>query len=351
MLRSEYDGGRFSRLYRSNASPSSSARTSVLIPREPGCPMQFKRTRAFRFIAAAIFILFVGAGHYGWAQDLFNGGIASSHRPGARYSLEGQAIEATWSIRQNRLANLSITDRAHQRSIAVPSFFSLRFADGSIVRSEDMHFTVPPELHDLQAKPRVSRYSDGIEGKAFEGVLESDSGDVRVAISLTLRNGSNYLRQFITISAPHRDLAISDVRLIDVRLPNAQVVGTVAGSPIVDQNFFLGFEHPLSSTRMVGDRVVSDLERTLPLPQGQSITYSSVIGVAPTGQMRRAFLTYLERERAHPYRTFLHYNSWYDAGYFTPYDQATAVDRINAFGRELHEKRGVTLDSFLFDDW
>ena len=36
------------------------------------------------------------------------------------------------------------------------------------------------------------------------------------------------------------------------------------------------------------------------------------MGVAPAGQMRRAFLYYLERERAHPYRPFLHYNSWYD---------------------------------------
>jgi hypothetical protein len=66
--------------------------------------------------------------------------------------------------------------------------------------------------------------------------------------------------------------------------------------------------------------------------------------------MRRAFLAYVERERAHPYRTFLHYNTWYDLGFFTPYDQAAAVDRMNTFGRELHEKRGVTLDSALFDD-
>jgi len=35
----------------------------------------------------------------------------------------------------------------------------------------------------------------------------------------------------------------------------------------------------------------------------------------------------VERERAHPYRTFLHYNSWYDLGYFNKFDQAGAVDR------------------------
>jgi hypothetical protein len=66
--------------------------------------------------------------------------------------------------------------------------------------------------------------------------------------------------------------------------------------------------------------------------------------------MRRSFLTYLERERAHPYRAFLHYNSWFDLGYHSPYTQAEALDRIHAIGEELNKKRGVTLDSFLFDD-
>jgi hypothetical protein len=92
------------------------------------------------------------------------------------------------------------------------------------------------------------------------------------------------------------------------------------------------------------------IERTLPLAKGQSVTYSAVIGVAHAGQMRRDFAKYIERERAHPYRPFLHYNSWYDIGYFTPYTEAEALDRIHAFGRELVEKRHVKMDSFLFDD-
>jgi len=66
--------------------------------------------------------------------------------------------------------------------------------------------------------------------------------------------------------------------------------------------------------------------------------------------LRRVFLAYLERERVHPYRPFLHYNSWYDLGYFTPYTENDAVNVINAFGRALVEQRGVVLSSFLFDD-
>jgi len=66
--------------------------------------------------------------------------------------------------------------------------------------------------------------------------------------------------------------------------------------------------------------------------------------------MRRSFLRYVERERAHPYRPFLHYNSWYDLGYFTPYTSDQCVERIYAFGQELSVKRGIKLSSFLFDD-
>ena len=91
-------------------------------------------------------------------------------------------------------------------------------------------------------------------------------------------------------------------------------------------------------------------EEELPLRKGQSVDYSLVIRAAPPRQMRRGFLNYVERERAHPYRTFLHYNTWYDIGFGKPYDAAAVLDVINAFGTELVRKRGVKLDSFLLDD-
>jgi hypothetical protein len=98
-------------------------------------------------------------------------------------------------------------------------------------------------------------------------------------------------------------------------------------------------------------RISCDLDRgEVPIPAGQSLEISSVAGVAETGQLRRSFETYLERERVHPYRPFLHYNSWYDLGYFTPYSEKDAMAVIDAFGRELVQKRGVTMSSFLFDD-
>src|SRR2546423_93031 len=92
------------------------------------------------------------------------------------------------------------------------------------------------------------------------------------------------------------------------------------------------------------------IDRKLPITPGAPGTYSIVFGASPKGQMRRAFLNYLERERAHPYRPFLHYNSWYDIGYGNTFNETECLDSINAFGNELVRKRGVKMDSFLFDD-
>ena len=87
-----------------------------------------------------------------------------------------------------------------------------------------------------------------------------------------------------------------------------------------------------------------------PLQANQSVTYSSVFGAAHPAQLRRDFLKYVELERAHPYRTFLHYNTWYDLGYFDRYNEQGAVEAVNGFGEQLTKQRGVKLDSFLLDD-
>ncbi|MEO7432438.1 MAG: enterotoxin, partial [Dokdonella sp.] len=116
-----------------------------------------------------------------------------------------------------------------------------------------------------------------------------------------------------------------------------------------DERFF-GFEHPMAVSRSIDGHASATLKRVLPLRAGVATDYSAVLGVVPRGQLRRGFQAYLESERATPFRTFLHYNSWYDIGYFTPYTEAEAVNVINAYGRQLVKDRGVKMDSFLFDD-
>ncbi|MCP5527104.1 MAG: ThuA domain-containing protein [Verrucomicrobiales bacterium] len=98
-------------------------------------------------------------------------------------------------------------------------------------------------------------------------------------------------------------------------------------------------------------RVTCRLPRRAPLGQCETLATSFVVGTAPQGQLRRAFLRYLEQERAHPYRTFLHYNSWYDTAW-QPFalNEMNCLEAIELIGKRLVRRHGVVIDAMVFDD-
>ena len=277
-------------------------------------------------------------------------GPATAESHGNSYALSDRVLSADWAVAGGHLTGLTVRDHWNNAVLPLPRPFSILLKDGTILDAASLRADGQPAMAMLEPNADAARAADRLAGWQFSLPLTDAAGQIRITWTLTLRDGGNYMRQGVTILAGSADVPIAEVRMIDATLPGVQVVGAVKGSPIVAGHWFLGFEDPLSISRVDRGRATAVVDRDLPLRAGQSVTYSSVIGITRTGQLRRDFFAYIERERAHPYRTFLHYNSWYDLGYFTPYDEASALDRIRAFGTELHDKRGVTLDSFLFDD-
>ncbi|HVJ08429.1 MAG TPA: enterotoxin [Acidisarcina sp.] len=269
-------------------------------------------------------------------------------------TLANREISGEWQIHDGRLTGVVLhersTARAAGRELQLAGPFSLEMKDGSVLRAADLSLKGTARIEHLTPHPEAARYAERLPGIAVHYRLDDPAGRFQADWALILLQGSSYIRQSLTISAGAKPVDIADIVMIDVRSPKVTLAGIVKGSPLVDGNFFLGFEHPLSQSSVVGDHGVSELQSSVPLGSGLSAEYSAVAGIAPAGQMRRSFQTYLERERAHPYRTFLHYNSWFDIGFFTPYSQQDALNRIQEIGTELNKKRSVTLDSYLFDD-
>lgn len=290
------------------------------------------------------------SGHCAAGQSAHDGRVVAVSGAG-KFALDDGTIGVAIERSGGALRGVVIDDHLHGTKLAIAEPFAILLQNGRVYRGGD--FAVEPggiSVAKLVPTASAARMAERIAGGQIVVPLASRDGALTIEWSLQLRDGSHYVRQIYAIKAGERDVPIAQVQLIDVPLQDAEVSGSVAGSPIVAGNWFLGFEHPMSHSKVTGGRATAWMDRELALKAGQSVTYSSVIGVARAGQMRRDFLAYLERERAHPYRTFLHYNSWYDLGFGNPYDAAGAVDRIDAFGRELTQKRGVKLDSFLFDD-
>ncbi len=264
--------------------------------------------------------------------------------------LGNKMFAARWSLGQGKVAGSELIAHPSEKNIPLSKdLFILKFNDGGILSSSTMRIKDGPRVENLRVAPEASQAVQHHPGQQVVLVFEDSERKLLVTWRGILRDGSNYVRQELLFHTDS-DQPITEVELIDSKAPSARVDGTVKGSPLIMGNFFAGFEHPLSACEVKNKEAVCSIRRELPLRAGQTVTYSSVIGVSPPGQMRRGFLNYIERERARPYRPFLHYNSWYDIGYNNPYDETAALDVIRSFGKELVEKRGVKMDSFLFDD-
>ncbi|MGH9467178.1 MAG: enterotoxin, partial [Terriglobales bacterium] len=229
-----------------------------------------------------------------------------------------------------------------------------RLTSGGQAVGADQLTAAPARVEAVTAAPGAARLSERLHGTALVCRFTDPQGRFRAEWRAELRDGSHYIRQWLTVEAASAELPLTEVTLLDLPGTASQVSGTVPGSPITltgaRGGWFFGFEHPQAHNRIEGGRALGSFARALPVAAGHTASYSAVVGVVRPGQMRRDFLAYIESERAHPYRPFLHYNSWFDLGYFTPYDQAGCLDVIHTFGEQLVRQRHVTMNSFLFDD-
>lgn len=163
-----------------------------------------------------------------------------------------------------------------------------------------------------------------------------------------MREGSSYVKETYRIEAS-KEVDLKKVQLIDLQDPTLAVKGTVPGSPLVSERegTFAGIELPVARAQAAGGTGTVGFDCNLPMGSGNAQTFTTVLGVWPENQLRRGFLYYLERERAAPYRQFLHYNGWYDDG-LDPTEK-TLVKTAGEYRKELGS-RHVRLDGFVLDD-
>lgn len=266
---------------------------------------------------------------------------------GNSITISNDFLTAKWEVVKGVLYPHSLKNNYTGASLILPEAFTLEMEDGSILRPSEMIMERPPARYEITPNPASPKLSDQLGGELISIPLVNSDKTIRVVWQIILHRGSHYLRQQITISAIAQDAQIHHVVLIDASIEGAEISGTVKGCPITTPQGFYAFEHPLTEQRLeLGGNVSSYLLRKLPLKAGQSVTYSSVVGLVRPGQMRRDFATYVERERAHPYRPFLHYNTWYDIGFSDiPFKEEDALNVIKTLG-----DKGLPLQSFLMDD-
>ena len=227
----------------------------------------------------------------------------------------------------------------------------LKLGGGRLLAGADFQLQGKVEQSHLAARPDARRLAERFGGEQLRATLRARDGSVEVLFTAQLRDGSNYVTHTVALSCAGEDLSIDTITLLELDTGDAKTMGGTQGAPVVAGPLFFAFENPMSECRVENARVVCAMRRGNVLKAGTVLRESCVLGVTPSGQLRRGFLYYLERERAHPYRPFLHYNSWYDIAWGDrKFNEAQSLEAIQLFGENLCVKRGVALQGFVFDD-
>jgi hypothetical protein len=190
-----------------------------------------------------------------------------------------------------------------------------------ILTGSEMKVVGRPVVSEAPVSDAATRRSMSVSGKQIVVRLAAPDDILTVEWRATLRDDANYVRQTVVLLGGDEWVELDQVILVDLPGSGAVVQGSVDGSPAVVGRWFTALEHPMSRTEVAAagprkeQRIRCGYQFAPPLEPGRPQRYSSVLGLTPPGQLRRGFLYYLELERAHPYRPFLHHNVAEDAGH------------------------------------
>ena len=215
----------------------------------------------------------------------------------------------------------------------------------------------------LPANPQAARLSERTARTGFAFAAKSKDGLSAQVTRVTNKEFGyqQYLLKLANVGA--KEVTIKSFELFRDWSPDAtadgerigETDGAVARFP--SKHAYLGIENPLAKLTVAGGKATGILPRDFAIKAGETWTVAWTLGVYSEGQFRRDFQTYLNRERAHPYRVLPHYNSWYDIN-IGRNEQPAWEKRMNeeeslgvmiAF-REALSKRGVFINSYLWDD-
>ncbi|MDO5567535.1 MAG: hypothetical protein Q4G59_12815, partial [Planctomycetia bacterium] len=289
--------------------------------------------------------------------------------------LENDAVKMSWSLSDGCLKPIEFVGKVDDTRLDLSGVecFSVSIVrsphpQARTLKASAMKLESVPVLKRVDAQPKSVRLADRYAGWRLDATLFDVTTGLEAKWSAILRDGSNYVRQSITWSTRKDPVEIVELTLFEGAVPEGTVAGQVDGSPVVGKRLFLGIEDPASSSSITDGIAKCSYPFHNAIAEHTPFALAMVIGIHPSNQLRRAFLYYLERERACPYRICLHHNNGEQIGedyYALKKNKKTEaaaaeyrakqekiwIDVMRQTGEAL-KKRGVILASYVHDyEW
>lgn len=297
-------------------------------------------------------------------------GIANASNVQQGFQFNNDAIKVNFERKGEEFKITSIEDKLNskQYQITMNSLFNITLENDVKVSPSDMTIKQEPVLKNLQVVASGIRLADRDAGKAMTTVFNYNKNGVAFDLewNVVLRDNSNSIEQSFKFKYISGNVQFKNTKLINLSINTEGVTPKKEnkdwGSPIIAKDIFMGIENPLASVTVDGENVNAEMKSKDSLKQGSDLEYTVGIGVAPEGQMKRAFRYYVERERMHFRRPQLMYNTWWtfpmnryddkNSDSNIPSVQPREADLDAAFkmyGQELGS-RGINVDVYQIDD-
>ncbi|WP_445497827.1 enterotoxin [Photorhabdus sp. SF281] len=247
------------------------------------------------------------------------------------WQLEGENYRVAVSDELGKVTQLKFENPKNHDQIITANPFEITLKSGETLAAKDFQVT------------DISKKNNRI-------IVSLEHGDIQVKNIITMEDKGKYGSFEIAITPQKNALEIRSVLLMPFRAKAPFIHGAITSSPIISDSFFVIPGNPLISTEAYEGGIAQKIALSIPLEPGKTLNYKTYVGVYQEGQLRRNVNEFLNNARPRKYSPYLHYNSWYDIGFFNPYTEQEALTRIRQFGQELVTKRGVTLNAYLFDD-
>lgn len=256
-----------------------------------------------------------------------------------------------WCAIEHPMTRYEITPSTPAVSRDVPVKSSYSIADLTNLSADRGSFYVPVEVTQAPVSITMT-YQGGNLRAALYGVeaIEATTGVILDADIHEGTTGNVSTQNTYTLKQvkPGQQLVLRVIAGTDGKGSSNGAISLVGATAKP-----LALTTPATPAKVMGYIPVVDT-----LLPGKSLTYSMSMGIfEEKSQFRRLFNEYLNAERAHPHRMLPHYNSWYDLcinrndlPVEKRFTREEALASMSAFRKELWEKRGVFINSYLWDD-
>jgi hypothetical protein len=278
-------------------------------------------------------------------------GAARIRQTAAAWTLENDLLAASWVAGDNtlRLAGFEDRETGQRWELADAELFRVWLTGGAEKAGSRFGLLSGPVVSPCVPRIDSPRLAERKPGWQVSAVLRDTDLNLEVHWRAELRDGANYVRQWMSFLSPGARPGLERVDVLDCTSPTQpSVSGLTPGSPVTAAHVFLGAESPFASATLAGRRVRFAVPCDPPLDASYRCEVSCVLGVAPGGRLRRGFAYYLNQERARGYRQFMTWNSWFD--FLWSVSASGMSSSMAAVDAELRQRRGVAVDAYAIDD-